>query len=96
MHALKWKEVKFILAKENQSAFESLIKALSDAPFLQGSNFEMEFILVTDASDLAISAMLNLRVGNDLAPVSYYSRLLSLLNVVILRTRRNAMLLYWL
>jgi len=34
-------------------------------------------VLVTDASDYAISAVLNQRVGQDLAPISYYSRLLS-------------------
>ena len=33
--------------------------------------------MVTDASDLAISAVLNQRVGEDLAPISYYSHLLS-------------------
>ena len=34
-------------------------------------------MLVTDASDLAISAVLNQRVGEELAPISYYSRLLA-------------------
>jgi len=34
-------------------------------------------VLVTDASDLAISAVLNQRVGEELDPISYYSRLLT-------------------
>ena len=34
-------------------------------------------MLVTDASDLAVSAVLNQRVGEELAPVSYYSMLLT-------------------
>ena len=50
---------------------------MSEAPVLEVPDFEKEFVLVTDASDLAISAVLNQRVGEDLVPVSYYSRLLS-------------------
>ena len=44
---------------------------------LQIPNFEKEFVLVTDASELAISTFLNQRVGHELAQVSYYSRLLT-------------------
>ena len=44
---------------------------------LQVPNFEKPFVLVTDASDLGISAVLNQKVGDDLAPVSYYSRMLT-------------------
>jgi hypothetical protein len=62
---------------EQQSAFESLKRALTEAPVLQVPDFDKEFMLVTDASDCAISALLNQRVGEHLAPVSYYSRLLS-------------------
>jgi len=50
---------------------------LSEAPVLQIPDFAREFVLVTDASDLAISAVLNQRVGERLAPISFYSRLLS-------------------
>ena len=77
LHALKRKEAKFTWAQEHQSAFEFLKQALSEAPVLQVPDFEKEFVLVTVASDLVISAMLNQRVGEDLAPVSYYSHLLS-------------------
>ena len=34
-------------------------------------------MLVTDDSDLTISAVFNQRVGQEVAPVSYYSRLLT-------------------
>jgi len=44
---------------------------------LQVTNFSKEFILVTDASDLAVSAVLNQRVGDNMAPISYYNRLLT-------------------
>jgi hypothetical protein len=44
---------------------------------LQIPDFSMEFVLVTDASDLAVSTILHQRVGDGLALISYYSRLLS-------------------
>ena len=44
---------------------------------LKVPNFSKEFILVTDVSDLAISAVLNQRVGDNRAPISYHSRLLT-------------------
>ena len=59
------------------NAFEALKRALSEAPVLQIPDFAREFVLVTDASNLAISAVLNQRVGERLAPISFYSRLLS-------------------
>jgi hypothetical protein len=77
LHALKRKGVKFLWNSEQQAAFESLKRALSEATVLQVPDFGKDFVLVTDASDLAISAVLNQRVGENLAPVSYYSRLLS-------------------
>ena len=40
-------------------------------------DFGKEFVLVTDASELAISAVLHQRVSGSLAPISYYSRLLT-------------------
>jgi hypothetical protein len=40
-------------------------------------DFSREFTLVCDASDVAISAVLNQKQGGDLAPVAYSSRLLS-------------------
>jgi len=58
-------------------AFDSLKQALSEAQVLQIPDFKREFVLVTDASDLAISAVLNQRVREDLAPISYHSRLLT-------------------
>jgi hypothetical protein len=44
---------------------------------LQIPDFSKEFVLVTDASDVAISAVLNQKIGGQLAPISYYSRLLT-------------------
>jgi hypothetical protein len=55
-----------------------LKKALCEAPLLQVPDFEKDFILATDASDIAVSVVLNQRVNGELAPVAYYSKLLSL------------------
>jgi hypothetical protein len=66
LHALKRKGVRFLWNSEQQAAFESLKGAFSEAPVLQVGTV---FVLVTDASDLAISAVLNQRVGEHLVPV---------------------------
>jgi hypothetical protein len=44
---------------------------------LQIPDFNKEFVLVTDASDLSVSAVLHQQAGGELAPISYYSRLLT-------------------
>ena len=44
---------------------------------LQVPEFRKEFVLVTDATDLALSTVLIQRVGEELAPMCYYSRLLA-------------------
>jgi len=78
LHKLKGKGIQFKWEKEQQASFEMLKKALSEAPLLQVPDFEKDFVLATDASDIAVSAVLNQRVNGELAPVAYYSRLLSL------------------
>ena len=78
LHALKRKGTIFDWTSKHNEAFETLKKALSQAPVLQVPDFTKEFVLVTDASNLAISAVLNQRDGESLAPISFYSRLLSL------------------
>jgi len=50
---------------------------MTEYPVLQVPDFGKEFILATDASDLEISAVLNQRVGQNLATLAYYSRLLT-------------------
>jgi hypothetical protein len=76
-NGLKKKGVPFIWRDVHQAAFEILKQALCEAPVLQIPDFDKEFVLVTDASDLAVSAILHQRLGEGLAPISYYSRLLT-------------------
>jgi hypothetical protein len=63
--------------EEHQEAFDALKQALCAAPVLQVPDFDTEFVFVTDASDLEVSAFLHKRVNGSLAPISYYSMLLS-------------------
>ena len=78
LHGLKRKGVPFGWRDEHQEAFESSKCVLCEAPVLQIPDFRKEFVLVTDASDLAVSAILHQRVSDGLAPISYYSRLLTM------------------
>jgi len=54
-----------------------LKQALCKVPVLQAPDFCKEFVLVTNTSDLAVPAVLHQRVDGELAPISYYSRLLT-------------------
>ena len=63
LHCLRRKGVPFQWGEEHQKAFEDLKQALCEAPVLQTPNFSMDIVLVTDASNLAISAVLHQRVG---------------------------------
>lgn len=44
---------------------------------LQIPDFSGEFMLLTDATDLAVSAVLHQKVSGELAPISYHSRVLT-------------------
>jgi hypothetical protein len=74
--ALK-KGVPFHRDNERQDVFDALKQVLCEAPVLQAPDFGKDFVLVMDASNLAVPAVLHQRVDGELAPISYYSRLLS-------------------
>jgi hypothetical protein len=76
LHRLKGKGIQFEWGEEQQASFESLKGALCEAPVLQVPDFGKEFVLVTDASDIAVSAVLNQRINGQLAPMAFYSKML--------------------
>jgi hypothetical protein len=77
LHALKKKGVAFVLSEQHQEAFENLKRALCEVPLLQVPDFIREFVLATEASDVAVSAVLQQRVDGVFAPIGYYSRVLT-------------------
>jgi len=74
LHSSKRKGVPFVWGNQQQAAFETLKLALCEAPILQVPDFSREFVLAMDASDIAVSTVLQQRV----VPISYHSRVLSL------------------
>jgi hypothetical protein len=67
LHGWKKKGVPFVCADEQQGAFEKLQRVLCEAAVLQVPDFIMEFVLVTDASEVAVSAVLQQRIDGALA-----------------------------
>ena len=52
------KDCEFNWDSECQAAFETLKKRISEAPILKGPNWKFHFHILTDASDLALGAVL--------------------------------------
>ena len=78
LHALTRKDVKFEWSTECQSAFESLKSSIVQSPVLAYPNFELDFVLETDASVKGLGAVLSLRQADGvLHPVAFASRSLS-------------------
>ena len=77
LHDLKKNEVAFVWREEHQVAFDSLKHALVEVPVLQIPDYNRDFVLVTDASDLAVLTVLHQEANGALAPIAYYSRVLT-------------------
>jgi hypothetical protein len=77
LHALKRKKAEFVWGELQKKAFEELKRSISTPPVLKIPDSGKEFFLVTDSSDVAISAVLNKRQGENLAPIAFASRLLN-------------------
>jgi hypothetical protein len=68
---------KFQWEKEQQSAFEQIKKAIAQPPVLGMADFSRKFILQTDASGVALGAVLSQEKDGVRQPVAYASRTLS-------------------
>jgi hypothetical protein len=77
LHALKCKNSQIRWEEPKRRAFEALREAISTPPVLQVPDFSKEFVLVCDASDLAVCAILHKRCEPGLAPTAFASPLLS-------------------
>jgi hypothetical protein len=67
----------FVWTETQQQAFENLKAALTSHSVLAHPRFDQTFILSTDASDYAISAILSQLHGNKERPISFASRMLN-------------------
>ena len=68
---------KFQWNSEAEKSFKKLKKRLTEPPILAFPNFELEFILFTDASDFGIGAVLSQMIDTKERVIAYYSRHLS-------------------
>ena len=66
---------KFIWGKDQQSAFEKLKLALCSAPILIYPDFKKDFLIFTDASGVAVGAVLAQGTALKNNPIAYYSRI---------------------
>ncbi|HBS53814.1 MAG TPA: hypothetical protein DD806_07425 [Flavobacterium sp.] len=77
LNALLRKKVEFNWSQKCQEAFEKLKKSLIKHPILQHPNFEKEFTLTTDASNVACGAILSQEVNGVQLPIAYASKAFS-------------------
>lgn len=76
INQLRRKGVKFSWGESQQAAFDGLKKALSTAPVLGIPDFNLPFIVQTDASNVGVAAVL-LQEQGERRPLAYASRALS-------------------
>ena len=62
------------VGEEQQAAFETLKAALSSAPVLRSPDHDKPFVIHSDASELAVGAVLQQDFGDGLQPIAYHSR----------------------
>ena len=77
LHLLSEKNTKFQWTNECDAAFKSLKQHLTQTPTLSYPDFKKPFILDTDASNVAIGAVLSQVVDGAERPITYFSKTLS-------------------
>ena len=71
------KDVPFKWTEEEQEAFETLKRALITAPVLRSPDPELPYTVTTDASDVAVGAVLSQNDGSGDRPVAFTSNTLN-------------------
>lgn len=77
LNELRKKDVKFVWEDIHEKAFQTLKKAIMNPPILVTADFSKQFVLQTDGSSLAISAILSQEVDGVLKPIAYASKKLT-------------------
>jgi hypothetical protein len=77
LNLLRKKDIPFVWGSEQQNAFQDLKLAIINPPVLLMANFSRRFILQTDASSLAVAAVLLQEFEGERQPIAVASRTLS-------------------
>ena len=91
LYLLTSKGLKFTWTEEHDKAFRTLKKRLLEAPILAFPNFELPFIIDTDASDTALGAVLSQVIDGIEYPIAFESRVLTKTEVNYATTKREAL-----
>uniref|UniRef100_A0ABD2WK28 RNA-directed DNA polymerase n=1 Tax=Trichogramma kaykai TaxID=54128 RepID=A0ABD2WK28_9HYME len=89
------KDVVFVWGAEQEQAFETLKRCLSEAPVLVRPDFAKEFSIQTDASDYAVGAVLTQEYEDGEHPVYYVSRVLSRAEQRYTTTEKECLAVIW-
>ena len=89
LYLLTSKGLKFTWTEDNDKAFRTLNKRLLEAPILAFPNFELPFIIDTDASDTALGAVLSQVIDGIEYPIAFESRVLTKTEVNYPTTKRE-------
>ena len=81
--------------KAQEEIFLALKIALATAPVLRLPDFDHQFVVATDASDVAVGAILQQDVGNGLHPVAFASRKLQQAEVRYSAYERELLGIVW-
>ena len=81
--------------KAQEESFLALKIALATAPVLRLPDFDHQFVVTTDASDVAVGAILQQDVGNGLQPVAFASRKLQQAEVRYSAYERELLGIVW-
>ena len=96
LHRLTGKDVKWEWNEDCQAAFSELKRQLLDSPILVHPDFDLDFVLETDASIDGLGAILSQRKSDDkLHPVAYASRSTSFVNKRYSVTELETLAVVW-
>ena len=83
--------IPFFWTEKQQESFEDLREVLCKEPVLRYPNFDEPFIITTDASDIAVGAILSQgKIGED-PPIAYASQVLNPAKKITQPRKRNAL-----
>ncbi|KAJ4431151.1 hypothetical protein ANN_19746 [Periplaneta americana] len=82
-------------SEEEEKSFQRLKRALSEAPVLQFPDFTKPFVLTTDASNVAIGAILSQGIIGKDKPIAYASRTLNGAELNYSTTDKELLAIIW-